>query len=266
MLKKQGEPLVVWTVANQKGGVGKTTTTIALGGLLAELGHRVLLVDTDPHASLSYYFGIESEDLELSVYDLFIQVSSKEQILQSLCPTSYKNIDILPATMGLATLDRSLGTKGGMGLVLKKAMQKLSSDYDYVLMDCPPVLGVLMVNALAASDRIIVPVQTEFLALKGLDRMMKTMDIMQGEQDNPFKYTIVPTMFDKRTKASILTYQKLKDTYQKKVWAGVIPIDTNFRNASLAQKVPSDYAASSRGVYAYKSLLKHLLSCSTVKK
>jgi chromosome partitioning protein len=234
-------------------------TSIALAGLLAECGKRVLLVDTDPHASLSYYFGVESEDLELSVYDLFTQVSSSEQILQSLCPTQYSNIDILPATMGLATLDRSLGAKGGMGLVLKKAMGKISQDYDYVLIDCPPVLGVLMVNALAAADRIVVPVQTEFLALKGLDRMIKTIDLMQGEQEKPFRYIIVPTMFDKRTKASIIAYQQLQDTYKEKVWPGVIPIDTNFRNASVAQKVPSHFAANSRGVFAYKSLLDYLI-------
>jgi chromosome partitioning protein len=251
--------LEVWTVANQKGGVGKTTTTIALAGLLAECGKKVLLVDTDPHASLSYYFGIESEDLDLSVYDLFVQDSSKEQILQSLCPTQYTNIDVLPATMGLATLDRSLGTKGGMGLVLKKAMKKLSENYDYALMDCPPVLGVLMVNALAASDRIIVPVQTEFLALKGLDRMIKTMELMQGEQAEPFDYMIIPTMFDKRTKASLLSHQQLQNVYQEKVWPGIIPIDTNFRNASVARKVPSHFSASSRGVFAYKKLLDYLM-------
>ncbi|NQZ22332.1 MAG: ParA family protein [Colwellia sp.] len=251
--------MVVWTVANQKGGVGKTTTTISLGGLLAEQGYKVLLVDTDPHASLSYYFGIESEDLELSVYDLFVQVSTKEQIMQSLCPTHYENIDILPATMGLATLDRSLGNKGGMGLVLKKAMKKIADEYDYIIIDCPPVLGVLMVNALAASERIIIPVQTEFLALKGLDRMMKTLDIMQTEQDQPFKYSIVPTMFDKRTKASLLTYRKLQELYGESVWAGVIPVDTNFRNASSSQQVPSDYAPSTRGVGAYKKLLNSLL-------
>ena len=258
--------MIVWTIANQKGGVGKTTTTISLGGLLAEKGYRVLLIDTDPHASLSYYFGIESEDLELSVYDLFVQVSTKEQIMQSLCPTKYENIDILPATMGLATLDRSLGAKGGMGLVLKKAIAQLKDEYDFVLMDCPPVLGVLMVNALAASDRIIVPVQTEFLALKGLDRMMKTLEIMQGEQEDPFSYTIVPTMFDKRTKASLLTYKKLQELYPNSVWPGVIPIDTNFRNASVSQKVPSDYSNSSRGVFAYKNLLNYLLKQSPVKK
>lgn len=256
--------MVVWTIANQKGGVGKTTTTIALAGILAERGKRVLLVDTDPHASLSYYFGIESEDLDLSVYDLFIQVSSKEQILQSLCPTKYKNIDILPATMGLATLDRALGAKGGMGLVLKKAVQKVSTEYDYVLMDCPPILGVLMVNALAAADRIIVPVQTEFLALKGLDRMIKTMEIMQGEQEAGFKFTIVPTMFDKRTKASLMAFKSLQEMYRNLVWPGVVPIDTNLRNASSAQKVPSDYAANSRGTIAYKSLLNYLLKQDVV--
>jgi len=252
--------LVVWTVANQKGGVGKTTSTITLGGLLADQGYRVLLVDTDPHASLSYYFGIESEELDLSVYNLFIETSTKEQILQSLCPTKYENIDILPATMGLATLDRALGNKGGMGLVLKKAIKLLEDEYDYVLMDCPPVLGVLMVNALAASHRIIVPVQTEFLALKGLDRMIKTMDIMQGEQSDPFQYTIVPTMFDKRTKASLLTYRKLQGLYYGNVWSGVIPIDTNFRNASQARKVPSDFLSSSRGVVAYRKLLQSLMN------
>ena len=258
--------MVVWTVANQKGGVGKTTTTISLAGLLAERGHRVLLIDTDPHASLSYYFGIESEDLELSVYDLFVQVSTKEQIMQSLCPTHYSNIDILPATMGLATLDRSLGNKGGMGLVLKKAVAQLADEYDYALIDCPPILGVLMVNALAACERIIVPVQTEFLALKGLDRMMKTLDIMQGEQENKFNYTIVPTMFDKRTKASLMAYRKLQELYGESVWSGVVPIDTNFRNASVAQKVPSDYLASSRGVIAYQNLLKQLVNMQTASK
>jgi chromosome partitioning protein len=258
--------LIVWTVANQKGGVGKTTSAIALAGLLAEQGHRVLLVDTDPHASLSYYFGIESEDLELSVYDLFLQVFTKEQIMQSLCPTHYDNIDILPATMGLATLDRSLGNKGGMGLVLKKVMRAIEDEYDYVLIDCPPILGVLMVNALAASDRIIVPVQTDFLALKGLDRMMKTLDIMQGQQSKPFKYTIVPTMFDKRTKASIMTYKKLQELYGDSLWPGVVPIDTNFRNASVAQKVPSDYAENSRGIIAYEHLLKYIANLNTLSK
>lgn len=252
--------MIVWTVANQKGGVGKTTSAIALAGLLAEQGYRVLLVDTDPHASLSNYFGIESEDLDLSVYDLFLRVSTKEQVMQSLCPTHYDNIDILPATMGLATLDRALGNKGGMGLVLKKAMKAISEEYDYALVDCPPILGVLMVNAIAACERIIIPVQTEFLALKGLERMIKTLEIMQGGGKELFKHTIVPTMFDKRTKASLKAYSELQNTYGDAVWSDVIPVDTNFRNASVEKKLPSDYAPRTRGNIAYGNLLNYLLS------
>ena len=173
--------MIVWTIANQKGGVGKTTTTVTLGGLLAQKGKRVLLVDTDPHASLSYYFGVDSEELSSSVYDVFVasKEMTKDTVLDCLCSTKLDSLFILPATMALATLDRRMGNQNGMGLILKKAMELVADDFDYVLMDCPPVLGVLMVNALAACRRIIVPVQTEFLALKGLDRMMHTLEIMR---------------------------------------------------------------------------------------
>jgi chromosome partitioning protein len=252
----------IWTVANQKGGVGKTTTTVTLGGLLAARGHRVLLIDTDPHASLTYYFGIDSEELELSVYGLFVRGKSitREEILQSLCPSSLEGLDILPATMALATLDRSMGNQSGMGLILQRAIEKISDDYDYVILDCPPVLGALMVNAIAACQRLLIPVQTEFLALKGLDRMLTTMDLMQTSQTKHYSYTIIPTMYDKRTKASLLTYKKIVELYHDKVWSGVIPEDTKFRDASLAQQPPSVYSPRSRGVFAYNTLLSFLLS------
>ncbi|MEL0640339.1 ParA family protein [Pseudoalteromonas aliena] len=251
----------IWTVANQKGGVGKTTTAVSLAGILALQGKRVLLIDTDPHASLTYYFGIDSEDLEVSVYDIFARGAGMqgEEILQALCPSTLENLDILPATMAIATLDRSMGNKTGMGLVLKKALAKISEHYDYAILDCPPVLGVLMVNALAASERILVPVQTEFLALKGLDRMMRTMELMKTSQAKDYLYTIIPTMYDKRTKASLEAYKTLQNTYTDKVWSGIIPVDTKFRDASLAQKVPIEYCPQSRGVFAYKALLDYLI-------
>ncbi len=252
----------VWTVANQKGGVGKTTTAVSLAGILALQGKRVLLIDTDPHASLTYYFGIDSEELEISVYDIFARGNNmaSEEILQVLCPSTLENLDILPATMAIATLDRSMGNKNGMGLILKKALAKISDHYDYAIIDCPPVLGVLMVNALAASERILVPVQTEFLALKGLDRMMRTMELMQSSQAKQYQYTVIPTMYDKRTKASLEAYKTLQDNYQDKVWSGVVPVDTKFRDASLAQQVPMQYCPRSRGVFAYRALLDFLVA------
>ncbi|MEP7703010.1 ParA family protein [Paraglaciecola sp. 25GB23A] len=253
--------MIVWTVANHKGGVGKTTTTVTMGGLLAQAGKQVILVDTDPQASLSYYFGVDSEQLSSSLYDVFIngKTLSKENVLDCLCPTKLDSLFILPATMALATLDRKMGTQNGMGLILKKALELVSDEFDFAIIDCPPVLGVLMINALAACDRVIVPVQTEFLALKGLERIMHSMEIMQKSLNKIFAFTIVPTMYDRRVNAATESYKNLKATYGDGVWPGVIPVDTRFRDASQAQTPPSVFCAKSRGVFAYAKLLKYIL-------
>lgn len=250
----------IWTVANQKGGVGKTTTTVTLGGILAQQGKRVLLVDTDPHASLSYYFGMDAEELNASVYDIFIHEGAitADTVLDCLCPTKLDSLFILPASMALATLDRQMGMQSGMGLILKKALDTVRDEFDYVLIDCPPVLGVLMVNALAACHRVIVPVQTEFLALKGLDRMVHTLEIMGRSLNKEFDTLIVPTMFDRRTNASIQSHKKLIEDYGDKVWKGMIPQDTRFRDASQAQSPASVVYPRARGVYTYTKLLNEL--------
>uniref|UniRef100_UPI00132F7A38 ParA family protein n=1 Tax=Klebsiella pneumoniae TaxID=573 RepID=UPI00132F7A38 len=127
-----------------------------------------------------------------------------------------------------------------------------------VLIDCPPILGVMMVNALAASDRILIPVQTEFLAMKGLERMVRTLAIMQKSRSREFKVTRVPTMYDKRTRASLQTLNQLKKDYPDKVWTSAVPIDTKFRDASLQRLPASHFAEGSRGVFAYKQLLLFL--------
>ena len=249
----------VWTVANQKGGVGKTTTTVTLGGLLAAEGKRVLLVDTDPQASMSYYFGIDSEELSRSVYDVFLSSNpTKDDVLDCLCPTKFDSLFLLPATMALSTLDRKMGSKSGMGLVLKKAMAAVVEEFDHVIIDCPPTLGVMMVNALAACDKILIPVQTEFLALKGLERIMHTLEIMAKTLSKQFNYIIVPTMYDKRTNAALEAYKSLRSLYGEKVWSAVIPVDTKIQEASQAQMPPSSYCPKSRGVYCYANLLTFL--------
>lgn len=259
--------MIVWTIANQKGGVGKTTTTVTLGGLLAQSSKRVLLVDTDPHASLSYYFGVDSEELSSSVYNVFVEGKNlnKDKVMDCLCPTKLDSLFILPATMALSTLDRTMGSQTGMGLILKKALALVADEFDYVLMDCPPVLGVMMINALVACDHIVVPVQTEFLALKGLERMVHTLEIMEKNQRRSFNYTIVPTMFDKRVNAALDAYGTLRKNYGKAVWSGVIPVDTRFRDASQAQTPPSVFCPKSRGVYAYNSLLSYLQTLEAPK-
>lgn len=251
--------MIVWTVANQKGGVGKTTTVVSLADILAQRGQRVLLIDTDPHASLTSYFDFDSDRLEGTLYELFQAAKpSSELVNRMTLKTKFENIHLLPASITLATLDRVMGNREGMGLVLKRALLRVQDQYDYVLIDCPPVLGVMMVNALAACDRILVPVQTEFLALKGLERMMKTFEIMQRSKRDKFRYTVIPTMFDKRTRASLMTLQSIKEQYGEAVWNAVIPIDTKFRDASLLHIPPSIYAPGSRGTYAYETLLNFI--------
>lgn len=249
----------VWSIANQKGGVGKTTTAITLGGLLSKKGYRVLLIDTDPHASLTSYLGYEVEHFSKNLFDLFqMEKINKHAISDLIISTKIENLDLIPAHMSLATLDRILGKKSGVGLQLKRALKELDDVYDYVLIDCPPVLGVMMVNALAACERIMIPVQTEYLAIKGLERMMRTLTIMQKSQIKHFNVTVVPTMYDKRTRASLHALNQLKKDYSNTVWNSAIPIDTKFRDASLKCLPASHFAEGSRGVFAYKQLLNYL--------
>ncbi|TOM50154.1 cobalamin biosynthesis protein CobQ [Vibrio parahaemolyticus] len=251
--------MIVWSVANQKGGVGKTTSTVTLAGLLSQKGHRVLMVDTDPHASLTTYLGNDSDTVSSSLFDLFqLKTFTRDTVKPLILETELEGMDIIPAHMSLATLDRVMGNRSGMGLILKRALQAVSQDYDYVLIDCPPILGVMMVNALAASDRILIPVQTEFLAMKGLERMIRTLTIMQKSRPDGFKVTIVPTMYDKRTRASLQTLTQLKKDYPNQVWTSAVPIDTKFRDASLKHLPASHFASGSRGVFAYKQLLIYL--------
>ncbi len=251
----------VWTVSNQKGGVGKTTTAVSLGGLLAAQGERVLLVDLDPQGSLSVYFRCNPDNMEYSVYSLFQARANQrpppppDSLLQT---TGIDGLSLLPASTSMATLDRQLGAQGGMGLVVREALVHLQTHFDYVLMDCPPMLGMLMVNALAACERLLIPVQTEFLALKGLERMLGTLQMIGRSRGDPLPYTIIPTFFDRRTRASTDALHALRDKHAEHLWARVIPIDTQFREASRGGLPINVYSPTARGTEAYASLLRWL--------
>lgn len=250
----------ILTVANQKGGVGKTTSTVTLGGIAAQQEQRVLLVDLDPHGSLTSYFGQDPDELSNSVFNLFQDPKTVclETIGQLLQPTRFDNIVVLPASTQLATLERQAIGKDGMGLVMTKTLAALKDDFDLAIIDCPPVLGVLLINGLAACDRLIIPVQTEPLALKGLERMVHTLRMLEHSQKKPLEYVIVPTMFDRRTRASVSTLSEIRHRYGMDTWPGKIPVDTQFRNASKSGVPPSFYSDDSRGILAYESLLKWL--------
>lgn len=246
----------VIAIANQKGGVGKTTTSVALGGLIASSGKRVLLLDLDPHGSLSAYFKKDADTQELSSYTLFQErkTLSTESVLRLIQSTDYTHLDLMPSTTALATLERQAIGQDGMGLVVQRALGLLQNEYDYVIIDSPPLLGVLMINALAACQWLVVPVQTEFLALKGLERMVNTLTMMSRSRKKPMSYTIVPVMFDRRTQASVTSLRSIRNTYGSEVWPGHIPIDTRFRDASKQGVPPHLFDPSSRGVEAYASL------------
>ena len=250
----------IWTVANQKGGVGKTTTTVALGGLLAAWGFRTLLVDVDPHGSLTSYFRYDPDALDDSTYSLFQALAEKRDLDPGsvFCDTGTAGLSLMPASVALATLDRQSARLEGMGLVLKNALAKVEGQFDYVLIDCPPLLGVLLINALAACEHLIIPVQTEFLAIKGLERMTHTLKMVLKARKTPLAYTIVPTMYDRRTRASIDSLQVLRQNYRENLWHGIIPVDTKFREASRAGIPPSMFDPKTRGVQAYASLLEEL--------
>ncbi len=250
----------IWAVANQKGGVGKTTTSVSLAGHLAREGKRVLLVDLDPHGSMTVYFGMEPEAPGASVYSLFKSAAEGQQLdpARVVHPTAFDGISLMPASTALATLDRQLGMRDGMGLVLKRSVDRIRDDYDYVLIDCPPILGVTMVNALALAEFLIVPVQTEFLALKGLERMLRTLAMVQRSRRQRLEYVILPTMFDRRTRASHDTLRLLHDRYHDDVWTDVIPIDTQFREASRQGKPLPMIQPDARGSEAYKQFLHWL--------
>ena len=252
----------VWAVANQKGGVGKTTTSIALAGLLADAGKRVVIVDLDPHGSMTSYFGHDPDSLEHSSFDLFQHKGSVPRGLpqQLLLPTSDERISLLPSSTALATLERQSPGQSGLGLVIAKSLAQLWQDFDHAVIDSPPLLGVLMVNALAASQQLVIPVQTEFLAVKGLERMVNALAMINRSRQQALPYTIVPTLFDRRTQASMGTLRVLRNSYPEHLWPAYIPVDTRLRDASRAGLTPSKFDNNSRGVIAYRALLKHLLS------
>jgi chromosome partitioning protein len=250
----------IWAVANQKGGVGKTTTVVSCAGLLAEAGRRVLVVDLDPQGSLSSWFGLDPEQLVRSSGDLFdpARMADRAALDAMRIDTATPGLALLPAAAGLAGVERDARGIPGAGLRLRQALALLAQDYDNVLVDTPSYLGVLLVNAVAASERLLMPVQTDFLAIKGLQRMAHVLALIARARGGELPCSVLPTLFDPASEVSKRALRVLLARFSTQLGDSVVPIDDVFRDATMRGVIPSSLAPHSRGVLAYRSLLEGL--------
>ena len=243
-------------VASQKGGVGKTTTVSSLGVALAELGQEVLLVDLDPQACLTFSLGIDPEDLQRSVHD----VLSGAARVRDVVVATEDGVDLVPATIELAQVEALLMAGGGREHALDDALGDLRSHYDWILLDCPPTLGILTVNALTAADEVIVPLQCETLAHRGVGQLVETVRVVTRVTNPRLRIAgILPTMFDGRTSHARAVLADVVDRYDLPVLEPPIARSVRFAEAPALGRSVLTTSSTLRGVEAYRIHARRLL-------
>jgi len=246
----------VIAIANQKGGVGKTTTSINLGASLAAEGKRVLIIDLDPQGNATSGLGIQHRDLEGSVYDVIVNDKSIDDCTE---PTAVRNLFVVPATIDLAGAEIELVPAFSREMKLKRGIEEVKDDYDYIMIDCPPSLGLLTVNALAASDDVIVPVQCEYYALEGLGQLLRNVKLVQANLNGGLKVRgIVLTMYDARTKLAEQVEAEVRNNSGENVYRTVIPRTVRLSEAPSFGQPITTFDPTSRGAIAYRELAKEI--------
>ncbi len=251
------------SMVNQKGGVGKTTTSINLAASLGLLNKKVLLVDLDPQGNTTTGIGIEKGDLRYSIYDALLgNVVSKDSITK----TKFKNLDVIPATINLAGIDIEFlektkedlsFSKGGQ---LKRVLNELRDSYDFILIDCPPSLGILTTNALTASDSVLIPVQCEYFALEGIMQLLNTIKLARKKINPRLDIEgVVLTMLDSRTNLGLEVVENVRGFFREKVYDTIIPRLIRLTEAPSHGKPIANYDPTSRGTEAYMNLAKEVI-------
>jgi len=252
-------PARVIAMCNQKGGVGKTTTTINLGAALAELGRKVLLVDFDPQGALSVGLGIRTHDLDITVYNLLVERG--HDIHDVLVHTRVPGLDVVPANIDLAAAEVQLVGEVAREMVLARTLRPVLDEYDVILIDCQPSLGLLTVNALTAAHGVVIPLECEFFAMRGVALLVETIDKVCDRLNPRLQLDgILATMYDGRTLHSREVVRSVVDHFQERVFHTVISRTVKFPDATLAAEPITAYAPGTAAAESYRQLARELIS------
>lgn len=248
-------------IANQKGGVGKTTTSVNLSACLAQAGKRTLLIDIDPQGNATSGLGANKQ-VNKSVYDVIINNEDIEETLQA---TDLPKLEVCPSNINLAGAEVELVSVISRETRLKNAIDKIKDNYDYILMDCPPSLGLITLNAFTAADSVLVPIQCEYYALEGLGQLMSTIDLVQKHLNKDLDIEgVVLTMYDPRTNLSMQVVQEVKRYFNKKVYSTIIPRNVRLSEAPSHGLPISLYDKRSKGAVCYANLAKEIIKNNEV--
>lgn len=247
----------VIAVANQKGGVGKTTTAVNLSAGLAKFGKKVLLIDIDPQGNTTSGIGVNKADVQYCIYDVLINDIPIEDAINR---TEAEGLDIVPATIQLAGAEIELVPTISREVRLKKSLHKIRNKYDYIIIDCPPSLGILTINSLTAADSVLIPIQCEYYALEGLSQLLNTVRLVQKHLNTELKIEgVLLTMFDARTNLSIQVVEEVKKYFRDKVYSTLIPRNIRLSEAPSYGKSIITYDPKSKGAEVYIDLAKEVI-------